>query len=98
MAGLQNQHEFSVAVEDPESVWPALVNVYHEQGYESGYARGVSETLATALEIVEEFLSARGKTNTDNRKLLYDFSDFLDQRIERAPARPDHLFIDGLGI
>src|ERR1700761_2845808 len=80
-------------------VWPALVNVYHEQGYDAGYSRGASDVLATALEATEEFLRARGQTDVDARQLLYDFTEFLEARLRKSQrGDDDHSVIDGLGI
>jgi len=97
---LENQS--SIELTDPNEgtgVWPALVNVYHEQGYEAGYARGVSDVLAAVLESTEEFARLHSKTDPGARRLLYAFSEFLENRVRTRSPEDDHrLFIDGLGI
>jgi GrpB-like predicted nucleotidyltransferase (UPF0157 family) len=81
------------------AVWPALVNVYHEQGYDVGYARAISDVLAATLEATEDFLRSRRDADAETRRLLYDFEEFLENRVRNPASAKDHrLFIDGLGI
>jgi hypothetical protein len=92
----------SVAIElgDPESsgVWPAITNVYQQHGYESGYARGANDALATVLEATEEFARQRPESCAEIRGILLEFSKFLDRRIRTRPSGEDDHFVDGLGI
>lgn len=85
--------------DSPDPLWPVLVNVYHEQGYEAGYARGVSDVLTSTLEVTEDFLRLRGESNPETRRLLHAFSKFLEDHVRTSSSGEDHrLFIDGLGI
>ena len=85
--------------DDNSGVWPALVNVYHEQGYDIGYARAISDVLAATLEATEDFLRSRRHADAETRRLLYDFQEFLENRVRNpAPSKDHRLFIDGLGI
>jgi hypothetical protein len=79
-------------------VWPALVNVFQEQGYEAGYARGASDALATLLEAIEDFAKTHPGSPADTRRLLYAFSEFLERRLPKNPPNHAHEFVDGLGI
>jgi hypothetical protein len=79
-------------------VWPALVNVYQKQGYESGYARGVNDVLATILETTEDFARLRPEAAAETRRLLHAFSEYLDRRIRTQPRDEENHFVDGLGI
>jgi hypothetical protein len=89
----------SLEATEQDGLWPVIANVYHEQGYEAGYSRGVSETLALALEATEEFLRSSEHTDRDARSLLYAFSRFVEDRVRSSPGANDHhAFIDGLGI
>jgi hypothetical protein len=84
---------------DGDGLWPALVNIYHEQGYEAGYARAISDALATVVESAEQFLRSRPESDLQARKLLYAYSEFLEARVRETTAAQNHpLFIDGLGI
>ena len=101
MAQINFPHSESAQLDEPPSgdVWPALVNVYQEQGYEADYARAVSDVLADALEATEEFIQSQAHSDAETRRLLYAFSEFLENRVRRkAPAEEHRLFIDGLGI
>jgi hypothetical protein len=83
---------------DGGDIWPALMNVYQEQGFETGYSRGVNDTLAAALEATEEFVRLQQRSNLDARRLLYAFCEFLESHIRRTPPQDSQRFIDGLGI
>jgi hypothetical protein len=84
---------------DGNDIWPALVNVYQEQGYEAGYARGVNDVLAAVLEATEDFIRIRGESDPEARRLLYAFSEFLENRVRTdAPNENYRIFVDGLGI
>jgi len=94
---------FSSADSSPDStarsdVWPALASVYHEQGYDAGYRRGVNDTLATVLEAVNDFARLRDGDVAETRRLLYAFSEFLEQRAGTHSRTVDQHFVDGLGI
>jgi hypothetical protein len=79
-------------------VWPALVNVFHEQGYQAGYARGTSDVLANLLEATKDFAKTHPGSPADTRRLLYAFSEFLERRLPKNPPNHAHEFVDGLGI
>lgn len=81
-----------------KDVWPALASVYHEQGYDAGYHRGVNDTLATVLESAEDFARLHEGDIAATRRLLYAFSEFLEQRAGTRPRTVDQHFVDGLGI
>lgn len=77
-------------------VFPAIFDAYRNQGHEQGYARGVSDTLASVLEAVEAFLQQTPPPTGTPRELLYAFGKFAERHI----PRPDHhhYVSDGLGI
>jgi hypothetical protein len=81
-----------------QNVLPNLVNAYHERGYEAGYARGVNDALAAVLEATEDFARLRPEPAVETRRLLYAFSEFLEEQIHRTPHHAEHEFVDGLGI
>jgi hypothetical protein len=81
-----------------ENVLPNLVSAYHERGYEAGYARGVNDTLAAVLEATEDFVRLRPDSAAETRRLLYAFSEFLEEQVRRTPHHAEHEFVDGLGI
>ena len=89
--------EPSSETSERNSVWPALVNVYQEQGYEAGYARGVNDVMAAFLETTEEFVRLR-TDSVEARRLLHAFSEFLENHVQRTPPDRDQGFSDGLGI
>jgi len=80
-----------------DNVWPVLVNVYQEQGYEAGYARGVNDVMAAVLEATEDFVSLR-PDSAETRRLLHAFSEFLENHVRRKPPDRQQGFTDGLGI
>jgi hypothetical protein len=93
------QINFLTESDHRDGVWPALVNMYQEQGYEAGYARGVSDVLAASLEAAEDFLRRQPRSDPDARRLLYAFTEFLETRVRTETPDADHrFFIDGLGI
>jgi hypothetical protein len=81
---------------DESGVWPAIVNVYRDQGFDAGYARGINEVLAQFLEATEDFVDQRPESAAETRRLLHSFSEYLHHYVRRN--RADHSFIDGLGI
>jgi hypothetical protein len=93
----QFNHSESIIQQD-SGVWPALANMYQEQGYEAGYARGANDTLAATLEATEDFLRLRARSDPSARRLLYAFSEFLESRVKTESHEDHRLFIDGLGI
>jgi hypothetical protein len=96
---LQSQEPASKPTEG-DGLWPALVNIYHEQGYEAGYASAKSDALAAILESTEDFLRLRShQSDPQTRQILYAFSEFLENRVRRKTPEETHaVFIDGLGI
>jgi hypothetical protein len=84
---------------DRSGVWPAIVNVYQEHGFKAGYSRGASDVLAAVLESTGDFLRSRARSDPQARRLLYEFSEFLEKRVRTKPPGEDNpSFIDGLGI
>jgi hypothetical protein len=81
-----------------ENVLPNLVSAYQERGYEAGYARGVSDTLAAVLEATEDFVRLRPNSAAETRRLLHAFSEVLEQHVRQTPPPAHHEFVDGLGI
>jgi hypothetical protein len=81
-----------------QQVLPPLVSVYHERGYEAGYARGINDALAAALEATEEFVRLQPGPAAETRSLLCAFSKFLEEQIRRSPPHGEHGFVDGSGI
>ena len=81
-------------------IWPALVDVYHEQGFEDGYRRGVNDVLAAVLETTEDFARKRGGDVTQTRKLLHEFARHLEEFVARTGrGGRDHVYFqDGSGI
>ena len=96
-ATIQSVDELSSATGEPDGVWPALVNVYQEQGYEAGYARGVNDVMAAFLEATEDFVGHR-VDSVEARRLLHSFSEFLENHLRRTAPDRDQGFTDGLGI
>ena len=95
-----NAKAASVTAEEPalRSVLPSLVSAYCERGYDAGYARGVNDMLAQVLLAADRFARLRPESATDTRRLLYAFSEFLEDQVPRTPAYPDHFVAEGLGI
>jgi len=83
---------------DQQQVFPPLMSAYHERGYEMGYARGRSDVLAAILEATETFVRLDPDSAANTRRLLYAFSDFLEQQMSRRSPEVPHEFVDGLGI
>jgi vacuolar-type H+-ATPase catalytic subunit A/Vma1 len=83
-------------IEQDELVFPALMSVYRDQGYELGYLRGRNDVLASLLEEIEEYLRENPRLQRTPRELLYGFADFLDRRLGETAA--SHEVCDGLGI
>jgi hypothetical protein len=77
---------------------PSLVSAYHERGYEAGYARGINDALAAVLESTEDFARLQPGSAAETRRLLYAFSEFLEEQVRQSPSHSDHGFVDGLGI
>jgi hypothetical protein len=75
-----------------------LVTAYQQRGYEAGYARGANDALASVLEATEEFARLQPESAAQTRRLLYAFSEFLENRVRQTPSQPANDFIDGLGI
>jgi hypothetical protein len=96
-AGVSTGSEF-VAIPDQRQVLPPLMNAYHEHGYEVGYARGRSDVLAAILEVTEDFARRDPASAAKTRRLLYAFSEVIEQRIHRGPRPSQSGFIDGSGI
>jgi hypothetical protein len=96
-ATIHSVEELSSETTEQDGVWPALVNVYQEQGYEAGYARGVNDVMAAFLEATEEFVCLR-TDSVEARRLLHAFSEFLENHVQRTPPDRDQGFTDGLGI
>ena len=95
---LHSQYSQAEAVEG-DALWPALVNIYHEQGYEEGYWRATSDALAAVLESTEDFLRAKPPADPQVRGLLYAYCEFLEKQLRAKARGANHsLFIDGLGI
>jgi hypothetical protein len=87
-----------IEIPDHQHVLPPLVSAYHERGYEAGYARGKNDVLAAVLETTDEFSRLEPESAAETRKLLYAFSKFLEEQIQRSPRDSDHGFVDGSGI
>lgn len=83
---------------DRDGVWPALMSMYHEQGYAEGYGRAVRDVLAAVLEATEEFARLHGDDDGGIRHQLYKFSAFLEGRVQTDALRDFQSFTDGLGI
>jgi hypothetical protein len=79
-----------------ETLLPALVNAYREEGYEAGHSRAVSDVLALMFEATEDFVALHPETAVETRRLLHAFVEHLHHRLRRE--RSDHTFADGLGI
>jgi hypothetical protein len=80
------------------NVLPSLVGAFRDHGYEAGYARGVGDTHIALLEAVDEFSRQQSGSPARTRQLLYAFSEFLERKLDRKPARSETGFIDGAGI
>jgi hypothetical protein len=78
------------------AIWPALVDVYQEQGFEAGYHRGVNDVLAAFLEATEQFVHARPENAAETRRLLHEFAGHLEEFLDRS--HPHFFFEDGSGI
>jgi hypothetical protein len=78
------------------AIWPALVDVYQEQGFETGYHRGVSDVLAAFLEATEQFVDVRPENAVETRRLLHEFAGHLEKFLDRP--HPHFYFEDGSGI
>jgi hypothetical protein len=85
-------------IPDHQNVLSPLVTAYHERGYEAGYSRGVNDSLAAVLEAAEEFARLQPGSAVETRRLLYAFSEFLEDQIGRTPPHSENGFVDGLGI
>jgi hypothetical protein len=85
-------------IPDHQNVLSPLVTAYHERGYEAGYSRGVNDSLAAVLEATEEFARLQPGSAVETRRLLYAFSEFLEDQIGRTPPHSENGFVDGLGI
>ena len=79
-----------------QTLFPALVNAYREEGYEAGYSRAASDVLASMFEATEEFVALHPETAIETRRLLHSFVERLHAHLRRQ--RSDHTFADGLGI
>src|ERR1700677_1536939 len=95
-------HDFATAPAESiegDGLWPTLVNIYHEQGYEEGYCRATSDALAAVLESTEDFLRSQPQADPQIRALLYACGEFLEKRLRETARGANHSqFIDGLGI
>jgi hypothetical protein len=54
--------------------------------------------LAQVLLAADRFARLRPDSAAETRRLLYAFSEFLEDQVPRTPAYPDHYVADGLGI
>jgi len=88
----------SAVITPPPDIFSPLVNAYEERGYEAGYARGVSDALAFVLEATAEFSRLRRESAAETRKLLYEFSTFIEKQLQGASGRAEAGFSGGLGI
>jgi len=99
-----NSNSATQAAEEPrdsrerQELFSGLVTAYQERGYEAGYARGANDALASVLEAAEEFARLRPESAAQTRRLLFAFSEFLENRVRRTPPTTAPDFIDGLGI
>jgi hypothetical protein len=99
-----NSHSTIHAADEPaetherQELFSGLVTAYQERGYEAGYARGANDALASVLEAIEEFARPRPESAGETRRLLYAFSEFLENKVCQTPPRPANDFVDGLGI
>jgi iron-sulfur cluster repair protein YtfE (RIC family) len=77
-------------------ILPTLIEAYHEQGYEAGHRRGLSDALVLYLEAAERFVADHPESAADIRRLLREFTDPLETYL----ARPDRhfYFVDGSGV
>jgi hypothetical protein len=86
-----------VAVFDRDDrVFPTLLSVYRDQGYEIGYSRGQNDLLASFLESIEDYVRENCQSPQGPREILYGFADFLQRRLGNDATR--HEVCDGLGI
>jgi hypothetical protein len=101
-AGTVNDPDDGITVvEHPASagggVFPNLLDVYSERGFDRGYRRAVSDVLATVLFETESYARQRGIADPSLHATLSAFGDHLERQIQRMRSNQGG-FCDGAGI
>jgi len=86
-------------------VFPSLLSVYQERGYERGYQQAVADIITSLFAVTEDFVQSNGRTTdesrvespTELRRLLYQFGQQLERRLQTLSPDPGYVS-DGLGI
>jgi hypothetical protein len=88
--------EETPVADDPPSpaAFSGFLSAFEGHGFDLGYQRGVADTLASMLFLIEPFL--RERQVDDPRKLLYAFQLYVEQH-PHPKARSGYVS-DGLGI
>jgi hypothetical protein len=84
-------------------VFPSLLSVYQQRGYERGYHQAAADIMHSLFAVTEDFVSAhsvddcRVDSPAELRRLLYQFSQQLERKLQTLSPDPGYLS-DGLGI
>jgi hypothetical protein len=86
-------------------VFPSLLSVYQQRGYDRGYQRAVADIVNSLFAVTEGFVtSSTGlieecgiHSPAELRRLLYQFGQQLERRLQTLSPDPGYLS-DGLGI
>jgi len=86
-------------------VFPSLLSVYQQRGYERGYQQAVADIITSLFAVTEDFVKlndrsaerCRFESPTELRRLLYQFGQQLERRLQTLSPDPGYVS-DGLGI
>ena len=79
------------------NVFNGVLSAYYEQGFARGYRRAVGDLLSVLLVATDEHLSARETLTPAQRREIYEFTRFLQRRLQTLSQDPQYVS-EGLGI
>jgi hypothetical protein len=80
-----------------DGIFAGVLASYGERGYEHGYRRAISDSLALLLLAMEEYLRQR-PDELGLRGVLSPFEEHLERHLHRLGCRDPGFVAEGLGI
>jgi hypothetical protein len=79
-----------------DALFAGLLEIYQGQGYQLGYRRAKSDTLATLVMWTEQYLQTKPSPDPELRRTIYAFTAFIEAQLQ-GPKDADFV-AEGLGI